>query len=263
MIKSINPPDFRGILERASSRRVQKVKIGRRTIAVPNPFPSPEDWRDQWIYFLMIDRFHNPKKEPNYQWDDPNYDDFQGGTFNGISGKLNYIKSLGAGAIWITPPFKNCIFEKTYHGYGIQNFLSVDPRFGSDSTCETAEKELKDLILNAHAFGLYVIFDIVLNHVGNVFLYNKDGQLFSELDWRDKSYDIMWRDKNGNGRWPALPAPCDSNGCVWPSELQNNEYFRKKGKGGETGGDFGSLKERSQITIGTRMATITMPYGMC
>ncbi|MDD1757938.1 MAG: hypothetical protein LUQ22_04315 [Methanotrichaceae archaeon] len=243
MIKSIYSPDFRDILEQASSQRVQKVKVGRRNISIQIPFPSPEDWRDKWIYFIMIDRFNNPKKEPNYQWDDPNCDDFQGGTFNGISEKLNYIKSLGAGAIWITPPFKNCKFEKTYYGYGIQDFLSIDPRFGSDGTSEAAEKELGDLILKAHALDIYVIFDIVLNHVGNVFLYNKDGQLFSELDWQDIPCNVKWRDKDGNGRWPTLPAPCEGDGCVWPSELHGNEYFRRKGMGGEAGGDFGSLKE--------------------
>ena len=169
MIKSINSAEFRDVLNKASSERVQQIKVGKRTVPVPTPFPSPEDWRDQWIYFLMVDRFHNPKKMPNYKWDDPKVDDFQGGTFNGISKKLDYIKSMGAGAIWITPPFKNCKFENTYYGYGIQDFLSVDPRFSSDGTSETAELELQDLILQAHARGIYVIFDIVLNHTGNVF----------------------------------------------------------------------------------------------
>ena len=243
MIKSINSAEFRDVLNKASSERVQQIKVGKRTVPVPTPFPSPEDWRDQWIYFLMVDRFHNPKKMPNYKWDDPNLDDFQGGTFNGISKKLDYIKSMGAGAIWITPPFKNCKFENTYYGYGIQDFLSVDPRFSSDGTSETAELELQDMILQAHARGIYVIFDIVLNHIGNVFLYKKDEKLFSELEWRDEPYEVMWRDKNGDGKWPTPPASCDSDGCIWPKELQSNDYFRRKGKGGETGGDFGSLKE--------------------
>jgi len=44
------------------------------------PFPSPDDWRDHWIYFLLVDRFNNPSKPP--QKSDP-YDFYQGGNFAG------------------------------------------------------------------------------------------------------------------------------------------------------------------------------------
>jgi glycosidase len=243
MIESINSIELKDMLNKASSARVQKVKVDRKNVLVPVPFPSPEDWRDHWIYFLMIDRFNNPNKDPNYEWNDPNCDKFQGGTFNGITEQLDYIKSLGAGAIWITPPFKNCIFEETYYGYGIQDFLAIEPRFASDGTPETAELELQDLILQAHARGLYVIFDIVLNHAGNVFFYRKDGQLYSDLQWRDAPYEVMWRDEHGNGKWTLPPEECTSNACVWPKELRCNKCFRQRGQGGESGGDFGSLKE--------------------
>jgi glycosidase len=241
MIRSINSPEFQGILGQASSRRIEKVKLGRRIVPVPVPFPSPEDWRDHPIYFLMIDRFNNPEMDP--KWDDPNCDDFQGGNLRGITEKLDYIKSLGVGALWITPPFKNCAFEKSYYGYGIQDFLAIDPRFGSDGTPETADRELQNLVIQAHARSLYVIFDVVLNHAGNVFFYKKDGDFFSYLEWRDVPYDVMWRDKDGDPRWTYTPEPCDPDECVWPKELQKNEYFRRRGMGGEEAGDFWSLKE--------------------
>jgi glycosidase len=246
MIGSINTPEFKDILGQASLKRMEKVKLGRKNVAVPVPFPSPEDWRDLWIYFLMIDRFHNPEMDPKYQWDDPCCDDFQGGTLSGITERLDYIKSLGAGAVWITPPFKNCAFEKSYYGYGIQDFLAIDPRFGSDGTSETADRELQNLVLQAHARGLYVIFDVVLNHAGNVFFYKKGNEFFSDLEWRDTGdtpYDIMWRDGEGDPRWPAPPEACNTDACVWPKELQSNDYFRRRGRGGEEGGDFYSLKE--------------------
>jgi hypothetical protein len=48
------------------------------------PFPSPEDWRDRWIYFLMLDRFNNPTATPAHQpFDDPDFFGFQGGKFSG------------------------------------------------------------------------------------------------------------------------------------------------------------------------------------
>lgn len=243
MIGSINSPEFQDILREASLKRMEKVKLGRKSVAVPAPFPSPRDWRDHWIYFLMIDRFHNPEMMPRYRWDDPCCDDFQGGNLNGITEMLDYIKSLGAGAVWITPPFKNCAFEKSYYGYGIQDFLAIDPRFSSDGTPETADHELQDLVLQAHARGLYVIFDVVLNHAGNVFVYNNGGQLSSDCEWCEAPYDVMWRDGKGEPRWSEPPEACDPDGCIWPKELQKNDCFRRKGKGGEAGGDFYSLKE--------------------
>lgn len=243
MIESIKSFELKDMLKKSLAPKVQQVKVNGEAVSIRVPFPSPQEWRDHWIYFLMVDRFNNPQKDPNFDWNDLNCDKFQGGNFNGITEQLDYIKSLGAGAIWITPPFKNCVFEDTYHGYGIQDFLSIEPRFASDGTSETAELELKKLILQAHARGLYVIFDIVLNHAGNVFFYKKDEQLYSELQWREVPYVVMWRDEHGKGKWPDPPDECSSDACVWPKELRSNKCFRERGRGGEAGGDFGPLKE--------------------
>jgi hypothetical protein len=46
--------------------------------AAPAPYPSPIDWRDQWIYFLMVDRFNNPHQGPLH----PAFN----GSFNGYQG---------------------------------------------------------------------------------------------------------------------------------------------------------------------------------
>jgi hypothetical protein len=64
-------------------------------------FSSPEDWRDQWIYFLLVDRFNNPTSAPN----PPEYpcNVYQGGNFKGISKQLPYLRRMGVGAIWISP----------------------------------------------------------------------------------------------------------------------------------------------------------------
>lgn len=239
MPATINGADVREVLNDArrwdSSRRLT---------------PSPGDWRDCWIYFLMVDRFNNPAAPPKAPFDAP-FGGFQGGTIDGMRQKLDYLKELGVGAIWFAPVLKNCRFldeqpnDGTYHGYGIQNFLEVDPRFVADP--ENPAAELRRFVDEAHTRGIYVIFDIVLNHTGDVFGYPSG----SEAPFSDMAYPVGWRDAQGRARtdWPVgeqLVAP-PADAAVFPDELRRNDFFRRQGTprpgGPETVGDFSSLKQ--------------------
>jgi glycosidase len=228
------------------------VTIGTGPVTIPSPFPSPADWRDQWIYFLMVDRFNNPAAPPRHLPYDAPCSAFQGGTLAGIREQLGYLKQLGTGALWLSPVLKNNQLlngqpnEGTYHGYGIQDFLAVDPRLASDPT--HAAEELRELVDAAHAHGLFVILDIVLNHTADVFAYQGIG---SEAPWQDQPYPtILWRDADGQARsdWTvgeAIPSP-PADAAVWPAELRENAFFRRQGKprtSGDVVGDFFSLKQ--------------------
>jgi glycosidase len=181
------------------------VTIDEQEVEIQTPYPSPEDWRDQPIYFLMVDRFYNPATPPRHQPFDGEHNAFQGGSFEGVRQQLGYIKALGAKAIWLTPVLKNCQFEDTtYHGYGIQDLLTVEPRLTSNPEAakanpQLAEKELRGLVDEAHARGLYVIFDIVLNHAGNVFGYDLGEKQNNEASavFRNQPYNIRWHDEHG------------------------------------------------------------------
>ena len=252
MTSSITAPHVHAAFATAATPHTKRVKVGSKTVAIPAPFPSPQDWRDQWIYFLLVDRFNNPFAPPRFSPFDGLCGEFQGGTFEGVRQQLDYLQQLGVGAIWLSPVLKNCQSSPyTYHGYGIQDFLQVDPRFASDPQAaklnpQLAEAELQALIDEAHARGMYVIFDIVLNHAGDVFEYRFDGGGSSaEADWRDTPYTVAWRDEYGQGRtdWGTPPDKPLHDAAVWPAELRRNEFFRRQGRGGEAGGDFASLKE--------------------
>lgn len=238
------------------SPEVQSTLKQAKDTGAPTSFASPIDWRDQWIYFLMVDRFNNSSAPPKHPpFDSPGFFGFQGGNFAGIKDQLSYIKGLGAGAIWLSPVLKNVPFEEgTYHGYGIHHFLRADPRFANDP--QHADDELRALVDAAHNQGLYVIFDIVLNHTGNTYAYvcdqgeqscnNSNG---AEADFRGSPRAIQWREDNGNAR-PDFPdiatiANPSTNSLVWPSELHNNSFFRRQGlpSGDDTIGDFSSLKQ--------------------
>ena len=237
MYTSLYSPEVQSVLSAA------EAAAGTAT----GPFPSPADWRDQVIYFLMVDRFANPTAPPAHSpYDDPNYGAYQGGSFAGVKQQLAYIKGLGAGAIWLSPVLKNPPFDSSmYHGYGIHDFLRAEPNFAANRA--TADDELRALVDAAHAAGLYVIFDIVLNHTGDVFAYN--GQ--STAPYSDTPLPIQWRDATG----AAIPTQTDvaaianpsTDAVAWPVELQRNQYWRRQGepspRGPDTSGDFASLKQ--------------------
>ncbi|NOR28406.1 MAG: alpha-amylase, partial [Lutibacter sp.] len=135
--------------------------------------PSPE-WEDQVIYFLMIDRFNDGDQTNNNQnggeFDQKDFRKFSGGDLQGIIDQLDYIQSLGATAIWITPPVANQWWDPInnfsgYHGYWAENFKEVDKHFGTLELYQQLSHEI-------HKRGMYLIQDIVLNHTGNYFQYN-------------------------------------------------------------------------------------------
>jgi len=246
MLSSLNDPLLQSTFDQAAKRTTRAVKVGAETRTITTPFPSPQDWRDVWIYFLMLDRFNRADGKPpvSMPYNKP-FGEYQGGTFNGVRERLNYIKDLGAGAIWLSPVLKNRQSDPgSFHGYGIQDFLRPEPRFASAPGKE--DDELRALVDAAHALGLYVIFDIVLNHAGDVFGYKGFG---SSAPGSSEIRPVEWRDKNGQARsdFPVIEniptAERETDGLVWPAELQRNSFFRRKGKGGEGGGDFESLKE--------------------
>ncbi len=125
--------------------------------APPQAPPDERIWPDERIYFIMIDRFHNGDPDNDVGVSKGNPRGWHGGDIEGIIAKLDYIKSLGFTAIWITPHVKNT--GNDYHGYGAVDFYQTDPHFGTNET-------VKRLVREAHARGLKVIFDIVVNHTG-------------------------------------------------------------------------------------------------
>ena len=246
MPSSLSADDFQAVLDRAE-----------QTAGRPGgPFPSPEDWRDLPIYFLVVDRFNNPTAGPRHApFDDPGFADYQGGKFSGVQAQLPYIKALGAGAVWLSPVLKNLPFDPSYHGYGIHDFISAEPRFADNPA--KADDELRALVDAAHAQGLYVIFDIVLNHTGDVFAYQCDPRDAlcnttggGKASFHDGAMGVQWRDASGVAQAAFtdvanVPSP-SRDAFVWPMELQQNRFFRRQGVTGgsdDTVGDFDILKQ--------------------
>lgn len=137
--------------------------------------PSPE-WQDQIIYMMLIDRFDDGNPDNNDQgageYDRFSGAHFTGGDLQGITNRLDYLRDLGATAIWLTPPVYNQWWSKEYeaagwHGYWAMHFEEVDPHFGTLDDYRRLSHEM-------HCRDMYLIQDIVVNHVGN--FYDYDGE---------------------------------------------------------------------------------------
>ena len=130
------------------------------------------DFRDESIYFMITTRFYDGDPSNNVLcWDNQEAqkstkDPCWRGDFQGVIDKLDYIKALGFTAIWITPVVQNAS-GYDYHGYHAMDFSKVDCRYQSGDGKKSGDVMFQELIDKAHAKGIKIILDIVLNHTGN------------------------------------------------------------------------------------------------
>ena len=146
--------------------------------AAPAPWAAPSKpfvWENATVYFLLTDRFNNGNPGNDHAYgrkdDAAKLRGFMGGDFAGITAKIKggYFRDLGVTALWITPPVEQihgATDEGTgksygFHGYWARDFTAIDANLGT-------EEELRTLVDTAHANGLRVLFDVVLNHTGPV-----------------------------------------------------------------------------------------------
>jgi glycosidase len=216
-------------------------------------YPSPVDWRNEILYFLLVDRFSDgqeadrpllnrddlPAARPSlpngapWRWDRwaaSGADRWQGGTLQGVQTKLPYLKDLGVTTLWLSPVFKQRAHLDTYHGYGVQDFLTVDPRVGT-------REDLVALVNAAHDEGMRVILDIIFNHSGLNWVYppGTPGGRYTPTYTSDRYPFGHWLNEEG----AAVETIGDhEDRGVWPTELQDAEYYTRAGAGSLGGGDI-------------------------
>ncbi|WP_425549132.1 alpha-amylase family glycosyl hydrolase [Aquimarina addita] len=133
------------------------------------------EWKAATVYFLLTDRFYNGDKENDLNFKRDQETDvlrgFEGGDIKGVTKKIQegYFSDLGIHAIWLTPVVEQVhgvVDEGTgatygYHGYWTKDWTALDPNFGT-------KKDLKEMVDAAHAKGIRVLLDAVINHTGPV-----------------------------------------------------------------------------------------------
>ena len=133
-------------------------------------------WDNASVYFVITDRFYNgneandtsygrEKGDPTVKLD---CGKFYGGDIAGLTAKLDYLKNLGINAIWLTAPYEQIhgfcsgasgFAHYPYHGYYAMDYTNMDANMGT-------KEEFKTFVDTAHAKGIRVVMDVVMNHPG-------------------------------------------------------------------------------------------------
>lgn len=139
------------------------------------------------------------------------------GDLRGIIGKLDYLASLGVDVLWLSPVYRS---PQDDNGYDISDYQDIDPSFGTLA-------DMDELIAQAHARGLKIVMDLVVNHTSDEhpwFVESRSGKDSAKRDW------YWWR-KPRPGHEGGTPGaePNDwvsyFSGPAWEYDAASGEYY--------------------------------------
>ncbi len=205
------------------------------------------EFRQETIYFLVVDRFHDGDPDnsegPNPELYDPERQEwgkYWGGDLQGVIDKLDYLKNLGVTAVWLTPLFEQIedlfIESAAIHGYWTRDFKRLNPRFiGQDedpslnNTQETRNTIFDRLIEELHKRNMKLVLDIVCNH-SSPDISGSKGELYDDgvkiADFnndQDNWYHHYGEVTNWEDEWQVQN--CELSGLATFNE--NNSQYRE------------------------------------
>ena len=133
------------------------------------------------------------------------------GDIPGVTSHLDYLKSLGTGAIWLTPVYPSPMVD---NGYDISDYCGIDPSYGT-------MEDMEELIAEAKKRDIRIVMDLVFNHSSDQhpwFLESKKDRTNPKADW------YIWRDAKPDGsaptNWRAI-----FGGSAWKWCEERQQYY--------------------------------------
>jgi alpha-glucosidase len=133
------------------------------------------------------------------------------GDLPGITGKLDYIASLGVDAVWLSPFFTSPMKD---FGYDVADYCGVDPIFGTLADFDA-------LIEKAHSLGLKILIDQVYSHTSDLhpwFTESRACRDYAKADW------YVWADAKPDGtppnNWQSV-----FGGPAWTWDARRRQYY--------------------------------------
>ena len=167
---------------------------------------------DEVMYFMLPDRFENGDTSNDRGglkgdrlktgYDPTSKGFFNGGDLKGLTARLGYLQDMGVTAIWLGPIFKNKPVQGApgnesagYHGYWVTDFTQVDPHLGTNA-------DFQAFVDAAHARGMKVYMDIIVNHTADVIAYKECPN--SSCTYRSRA-DFPYQRRGGPSGKPINP----------------------------------------------------------
>ena len=166
------------------------------------PAAPPADAHEWWRHAVFYEIYPRSFADSN---------DDGIGDLNGITSKLDYLKELGVGAIWITPCFPS---PQVDFGYDVSDYEQIDPMYGTLS-------DFDRLVAEGRKRGIRVILDLVVNHTSDQhrwFVDSRSSRTSPRRDW------YIWRDGKPGGQppnnWVAL-----FGSPAWKLDPRTGQYY--------------------------------------
>jgi alpha-glucosidase len=187
--------------------------LGLGTLAVGQAAPSPTNnssLTDWWKNAVILEIY--PRS-----FQDTNGDGI--GDLNGITQRLDYLKSLGVDAIWLTPIYPS---PQVDFGYDISDYEGIDPQYGTMA-------DFDRLMAEANKRQIRVIMDMVMNHSSDKhkwFMQSRSSKNNAYRDW------YVWKDGKGETATSQGEAPnnwrSDFSGSAWEWDPKTRQYWYHK-----------------------------------
>ena len=133
------------------------------------------------------------------------------GTIKGITQKLDYLESLGVGAIWITPCYKSPMVD---NGYDVEDYRQIDPSFGTMD-------DMDELIAEADKHNIKIVMDLVFNHTSEECAWFKESKKSKDNPCSDY---YIWRDAKEDGSAPTNWRSI-FGGSAWEWSDERQQYY--------------------------------------
>jgi len=204
------------------------------------------EFRQETIYFIVVDRFYDGDPENNeglnpelYDPEGKDWGKYWGGDLQGVIDKLDYLKDMGVTAVWLTPLFEQVealfVEQAAMHGYWTKDFKRLNPRFiakgdnpSVNQTQETKDTVFDKLVEELHQRKMKLVLDIVCNH-SNPDFSGKKGELYDDgvkiadfNDDEDNWYHHYGEVTNWEDEWQVQN--CELSGLATFNE--NNTAYR-------------------------------------
>lgn len=158
---------------------------------------ASKDWRKSVVYQIYPKSFNDTTGSGE-------------GDIRGIIDKLDYFTTLGVDYLWLTPVYESPMND---NGYDISNYYEVNPQFGTKA-------DLEELLEKAHARGLKIMMDIVINHTSTEHYWFVESRKSRDNEYRDY---YIWKD----GTYDTPPTNWESKfgGNAWAYDEDTNQYY--------------------------------------